>query len=254
MPKPVCVAALGVAAAMIVSMTPESSADMTPELKFNSGVVVPASCRGERLPAVVRPVDLEPRLPARPMWLWDSPKVLLDAEARAGLFAFCACQGIDAIWMQVALERERAADGTRGAAACRRVAHAAARGPRGRADGRGARGRPDLCAQGAPRRSARRRRRRDRVQPDRARPRRLRRPALRHRAAQPLSLALPGAARADGRGSRRSRAGVVEAAARRGPALRRRAPLLAAGRGRADRRSRSASSRGRRRGNRPPTT
>ena len=46
------------------------------------------------------------------MWLWDSPKVLLDAEARAGLFAFCACQGIDAIWMQVALERERAADGT----------------------------------------------------------------------------------------------------------------------------------------------
>ena len=54
----------------------------------------------------------DPRLPARPMWLWDSPKVLLDAAARAELFAFCACQGIDAIWMQVALERERAADGT----------------------------------------------------------------------------------------------------------------------------------------------
>jgi hypothetical protein len=46
------------------------------------------------------------------MWLWDSPKVLLDATARAELFAFCTCQGIDALWMQVALERERAADGT----------------------------------------------------------------------------------------------------------------------------------------------
>lgn len=46
------------------------------------------------------------------MWLWESPKVLLDAEARAGLFAFCACQGIDTLWMQVALARERAADGT----------------------------------------------------------------------------------------------------------------------------------------------
>src|SRR6476620_8618243 len=113
MPKPVLVAALGVAAAMILPMTPESSADMTPELKSNSGVVAAAArCSGERLPAVTRPSSADPRLPARPMWLWDSPKVLLDAEARAGLFAFCACQGIDAIWMQVALERERAADGT----------------------------------------------------------------------------------------------------------------------------------------------
>ena len=72
-----------------------------------------APCRGERLPPVTRPGGAAAaRLPARPMWLWDSPKVLTDATARAELFAFCACQGIDAIWMQVALERERAADGT----------------------------------------------------------------------------------------------------------------------------------------------
>jgi len=69
-------------------------------------------CRGERLPAPARPATGDARLPARPMWLWDSPKVLLDATARAELFAFCACQGIDGLWMQVALERDRAADGT----------------------------------------------------------------------------------------------------------------------------------------------
>ncbi len=71
-----------------------------------------APCRGERLPAAARPAGLDARLPARPMWLWDTPKVLLDAAARAELLAFCACQGIDGLWMQVALERERAADGT----------------------------------------------------------------------------------------------------------------------------------------------
>ena len=113
MPHAAFVAALSITAvAMVLRTTPESSANMTPELKFNSGVVVPPSCRGERLPAVVRPSAADPRLPARPMWLWDSPKVLLDATARAELFAFCTCQGIDALWMQVALERERAADGT----------------------------------------------------------------------------------------------------------------------------------------------
>ena len=69
------------------------------------------TCRGERLPAAVRPAGLDARLPVRPMWLWDTPKVLLDAQARAELLAFCACQGIDGLWMQVALERERAADG-----------------------------------------------------------------------------------------------------------------------------------------------
>ena len=81
------------------------------------------------------------------MWLWDSPKVLLDAAARAELFAFCACQGIDALWMQVALERERAADGTpvlQHAAAWRtllREAHAAG------LTVEALEGAPDLCAQ-----------------------------------------------------------------------------------------------------------
>jgi hypothetical protein len=74
-------------------------------------------CRGETLPPpTIAPPSGAQAPPAaragvRPMWLWDSPKVLLDAEARAGLLAFCACQGIDTLWMQVALERERAADG-----------------------------------------------------------------------------------------------------------------------------------------------
>ena len=96
MHSPALVAALGLAAATVL-MTPEQTA---------------AACPGERLPAVMRPATADARVPARPMWLWDSPKVLLDATARAELFAFCACQGIDAIWMQVAIERERAADGT----------------------------------------------------------------------------------------------------------------------------------------------
>jgi hypothetical protein len=68
-----------------------------------------AQCHGETLPPVS---GGGPSLPRRPMWLWDAPKVLLDAAARRELFAFCACQHIDALWMQVALERERAADGT----------------------------------------------------------------------------------------------------------------------------------------------
>jgi len=117
MPHAAFVAALSITAvAMVLRTTPESSANgTTPESsaarrKDDSGVM-PPSC-GERLPAVVRPSAADPRLPARPMWLWDSPKVLLDATARAELFAFCTCQGIDALWMQVALERERAADGT----------------------------------------------------------------------------------------------------------------------------------------------
>jgi hypothetical protein len=73
---------------------------------------IPAACQGETLPA-------PPAVPAgttathrRPMWLWDSPKVLLDAGARAELFTFCRCQGIDTLWMQVALERARGAGGT----------------------------------------------------------------------------------------------------------------------------------------------
>ena len=112
--------ALGLVAAMTAApqTTPESIDGTTPELNFNSGVLshsdsgVVADCRGERLPAAVRPGGLDARLPARPMWLWDTPKVLLDGRARAELLAFCACQGIDGLWMQVALERERAADGT----------------------------------------------------------------------------------------------------------------------------------------------
>lgn len=73
------------------------------------------TCRGERLPPAAAAGfggHAGSGLPRRPLWLWDSPKVLLDAGARRELFAFCACQGIDGLWMQVALERERAADGT----------------------------------------------------------------------------------------------------------------------------------------------
>src|SRR5829696_2019064 len=109
-------AALGLVAAMSAGTSTTSkptpaSTSATPESTFDAGVVVPAEpCRGERLPRVVRQIG-ETRLPARPMWLWDSPKVLLDAAARAELLAFCACQGIDALWMQVALERQRGADG-----------------------------------------------------------------------------------------------------------------------------------------------
>src|SRR6185436_11516553 len=111
MPHAAFVAALSITAvAMVLRTTPESSAiGTTPESstarRNDDSGVMPASCRGERLPAVVRPSAADPRLPARPMWLWDSPKVLLDATARAELFAFCTCQGIDALWMQVALER-----------------------------------------------------------------------------------------------------------------------------------------------------
>ena len=112
MPRPARFAALSILAAMAGTTTPESSS--AARRTDDSGVVLSAQapCRGERLPAVTQRSSADPRLPARPMWLWDSPKVLLDAAARAELFAFCACQGIDAIWMQVALERERAADGT----------------------------------------------------------------------------------------------------------------------------------------------
>ncbi len=114
MVHPALLAAPVLVAAMVATTTLESS----PEARRmdDSRVVVsapaPAACRGEQLPAVTRPTAADARLPVRPMWLWDSPKVLLDAQARAELFAFCACQGIDAIWMQVALERARAADGT----------------------------------------------------------------------------------------------------------------------------------------------
>src|SRR5688500_969322 len=102
MPSIPWLAALGLVAAMIANETPESHP--------NAGVV--QRCSGERLPPVTRPPGGEARLPARPMWLWDSPKVLLDADARRELFAFCVCHGIDGLWMQVALERERAPDGT----------------------------------------------------------------------------------------------------------------------------------------------
>jgi hypothetical protein len=117
MPHVPWIAALGLAATMTAApttstsnTTPESTYETTPESTFDSGVV--QACPGERLPPPVRPPTADARLPLRPMWLWDSPTILLDAEARASLLAFCACQGIDALWMQVALERERAADGT----------------------------------------------------------------------------------------------------------------------------------------------
>jgi hypothetical protein len=75
MPQPVVVAALSIlVAAPVLGTTAESN--MTPESAYNAAIVVPAPCRGERLPALVRPAGLTPRLPARPMWLWDSPKVL----------------------------------------------------------------------------------------------------------------------------------------------------------------------------------
>src|SRR5688572_18440135 len=113
MPSIPWLAALGLVAAMIAGPdgheTSESGSHVTLESTFSSGVE--QTCPGVRLPPVIRPPGAEARLPARPMWLWDSPKVLLDAEARRELFAFCACQGIDGLWMQVALERARAADG-----------------------------------------------------------------------------------------------------------------------------------------------
>ncbi|MEO5821269.1 MAG: hypothetical protein ABIT71_12260, partial [Vicinamibacteraceae bacterium] len=112
--QPVFIAALGLVASMSVpTTTSESSADLR-RTDHVEAVVAPAAppCRGERLPPASRPAGADPRWPARPMWLWDTPKVLLDAEARAELLAFCACQGIDGLWMQVALERQRAADGT----------------------------------------------------------------------------------------------------------------------------------------------
>lgn len=104
MPSVPWLAALTLVAAMIAG--PDTTPGTTPT------DAIPAKCAGERLPPVTRPPGGETRRPARPMWLWDSPKVLLDADARRELFAFCACQGIDGLWMQVALERARAADGT----------------------------------------------------------------------------------------------------------------------------------------------
>jgi hypothetical protein len=89
-----------------------------PGSRTSSPAPAAPGCRGEVLPPpAIAPssgAEAPPaaRAAARPMWLWDSPKILLDAEARAALLAFCACQGIDALWMQVALERERAAGGT----------------------------------------------------------------------------------------------------------------------------------------------
>ena len=59
--------------------------------------------------------DLPPRTggaEARALWLWDSPAILGDASARQALLTRCRCAHIDRIWMQVSLERERAADGT----------------------------------------------------------------------------------------------------------------------------------------------
>ena len=104
MPSPLVpglVAAIVVAAAP--SNTPSPPIMPTP---------IPAACTGETLPAPPVAAGGAAATNRRPMWLWDSPKVLLDAGARAELFAFCRCQGIDTLWMQVALERERAADGT----------------------------------------------------------------------------------------------------------------------------------------------
>ncbi len=98
-------AALGLVAAMTADGAPGANPVPPPS-------AADAPCRGERLPPPARSTSADRRLPLRPMWLWDSPKVLLDAAARAELLAFCACQGIDALWMQVALERERGAGGT----------------------------------------------------------------------------------------------------------------------------------------------
>src|SRR5262245_25913518 len=98
-----------VAAAIVVAAAP---AITTPPPTMPTPI--PAACTGETLPALPpAPAGTSgPSTHRRPMWLWDTPKVLLDAKARAELFAFCACQGIDTVWMQVALERERAAGGT----------------------------------------------------------------------------------------------------------------------------------------------
>jgi hypothetical protein len=97
-----------VAAAILVAVVP---AVITPPRSMP--MPKPVACTGESLPALPpATVAVAAVGGRRPMWLWDTPKVLLDAPARAELFAFCACQGIDTLWMQVALERQRAADGT----------------------------------------------------------------------------------------------------------------------------------------------
>ncbi len=107
MPHLSSIAACGLVASMIAAGVPAAR----PELPASTASTANAPCRGERLPPPARSAAADARLPLRPMWLWDSPKVLLDAAARAELLAFCACQGIDALWMQVALERERDAGG-----------------------------------------------------------------------------------------------------------------------------------------------
>ena len=115
MPPVPWIAALGLVATMTAAPTTPNSNQTSSTagvVEANVDSLAVQTCPGERLPAPARPANADPRLPLRPMWLWDSPKILLDAEARAALLAFCACQGIDALWMQVALERERAADGT----------------------------------------------------------------------------------------------------------------------------------------------
>ena len=93
------------AAAIAVAAAPTITSPLPTML-----TTIPAACTGDTLPAPA--AAGAPATHRRPMWLWDTPKILLDARARGELVAFCACQGIDTLWMQVALERERAADGT----------------------------------------------------------------------------------------------------------------------------------------------
>ena len=200
MRRPACLAALSI---LVARRDDRPSRPRTDD----SVVSTAAPCRGERLPPVTRPGGAAaPRLPARPMWLWDSPKVLHRRRGARRAVRLLRLSGhrhaLDAGGARARARRRRHA----GAAARGRLAHAAARGARRRADGRGARGRADLRAQGAPRRGARRRRRRHRVQQGGGRSRRLRRPALRHRAARPVSLALPRVARTHGGRPRRGRA------------------------------------------------
>src|SRR5262245_55975566 len=99
--------ALAAIAATLVTAAPFAS--RAAESRASGSPAAAPGCRGETLPpaavaaAATAASSPGPRLGARPMWLWESPKVLLDARARADLLAFCACQGIDTLWMQVVL-------------------------------------------------------------------------------------------------------------------------------------------------------
>lgn len=63
-----------------------------------------AGCAAGSLPAMTADRS-------RAMWLWDSAPVVASDDRRDALFALCRCARVDTLWMQVALERERAPDG-----------------------------------------------------------------------------------------------------------------------------------------------